>query len=297
MRESLLGWQQYRYLKWGLALLLLSVLLYLTQGGSSAAQPPNGGTWQGYVLGTLGALLIVWLSLLGVRKRSYASTAGTVQGWASAHVYLGTVLLVVATLHCALQFGINVHTLAYVLMCLVILSGFYGLYAYMHLPGRLASIQSGSGEDGRLDELARIDARIRDVSQRCDANLQSLMISALELTRVGGSAWQQLLARDRSRVTVPGSDTRKAQAVANVEQEVVTRYLAGRIPDARKQAEAEVLNELLGLFGRRQVLLHQLRREVQLRGLMKIWLYFHIPLTMGLLVALAVHIVTVFIYW
>ena len=48
MRESLLGWQQYRYLKWGLALLLLSIALYVTQGGSNAAQPPNGGTWQGY---------------------------------------------------------------------------------------------------------------------------------------------------------------------------------------------------------------------------------------------------------
>ena len=297
MRESLLGWQQYRYLKWGLALLLLSIALYVTQGGSNAAQPPNGGTWQGYVLGTLGALLIVWLSLLGVRKRSYKSTAGTVQGWASAHVYLGTALLVVATLHCALQFGFNVHTLAYVLMCLVILSGFYGLYAYLHLPGHLASIQSGGGQDGRLDELARIDARIRDASERCDANLQSLMISALELTRVGGSAWQQLLARDRSRVMVPGDTSQKAQAMPNVEQGVVIGHLAGRIPDARKQSEAEVLNELLGLFGRRQVLLHQLRREVQLRGLMKIWLYFHIPLTVGLLAALVVHIVSVFIYW
>ena len=297
MRESLLGWQHYRYLKWGLALLLLSVALYVTQGGSNAAQPPNGGTWQGYVLGTVGALLIVWLSLLGVRKRSYKSTSGTVQGWASAHVYLGTVLLVVATLHCALQFGYNVHTLAYVLMCLVVISGFYGLYAYMHLPGRLATIQSGSGQDGRLDELAKIDARIRDTSQRCDANLQSLMISALELTRVGGSAWQQLLARDRSRVMVPGTGSQKSQAAANAEQEIVISHLAGRIPDARKQSEAEVLNELLGLFGRRQVLLHQLRREVQLRGLMKIWLYFHIPLTVGLLVALVVHIVAVFIYW
>ena len=210
MRESLLGWQQYRYLKWGLGLLLLSVALYLTQGGSNAAQPANGGTWQGYVLGTVGALLIVWLSLLGVRKRSYKSTAGTVQGWASAHVYLGTVLLVVATLHCALQFGLNVHTLAYVLMCLVVISGFYGLYAYLHLPGRLAVIQSGSGQDGRLDELAKIDARIRDTSQRCDANLQSLMISALELTRVGGSAWQRA-SRSHASTAWPGIGPRDAR--------------------------------------------------------------------------------------
>ncbi|QIB66131.1 hypothetical protein [Kineobactrum salinum] len=297
MRESLLGWHHYRYLKWALALLVISVVLYATQGGSGAAQPANGGTWQGYVLGTVGALLIVWLSALGIRKRSYRSNAGTVQGWASAHVYLGTILLVVATLHCALQFGINVHTLAYVLMCAVIFSGFFGLYAYLHLPGRLAALESGVDQQGRLEELAKVDGRIRDASERCDANLQSLVISALELTRVGGSAWQQLLARDRSRVMIPGADDQKSRAASNTEQEVVLRHLAARIPDARKQSEAEVLNELLALFGRRQVLLHQLRREVQLRGLLKIWLYVHIPLTAGLLVALLVHIVVVFLYW
>ena len=123
MRESLLSWRRQRYLKWALAVGALSILVYASQS-STDAQPPNGGTWQGYVLGTLGALLIVWLTFLGVRKRRYNSTSGTVQGWTSAHVYLGTVLLLVATLHCAAQFGMNVHTLAYVLMCLVVFSGF-----------------------------------------------------------------------------------------------------------------------------------------------------------------------------
>lgn len=297
MRESLLSWCNYRYLKASLLVLLASVLVYISQHLGQITQPPNGGTWQGYVLGTAGALLIVWLSLLGVRKRSYRSNAGTVQGWASAHVYLGTVLLVIATLHCALQFGFNVHTLAYVLMCLVIISGFYGLYAYLHLPGRVMALEGGIAQEDRMEELARVDTRIRETSSRCDANLQSLVISALDLTRVGGSAWQQLMARDRSRVTVPGDQNQKAQTVHNAGQSVVIEHLSARIPDARKQSEAEVLNELLALFGRRQVLLHQLRREVQLRGLLKIWLYFHIPLTMGLLAALLVHIVSVFIYW
>ncbi|MAC32049.1 MAG: hypothetical protein CME40_05760 [Haliea sp.] len=297
MRESLLNWRDYRYLKASLLVLLASVAVYASQHFGQLTQPPNGGTWQGYVLGTAGALLIVWLSLLGLRKRRYRSNLGTVQGWASAHVYLGTMLLVIATLHCALQFGFNVHTLAYVLMCLVIFSGFYGLYAYLHLPGRVVALEAGVAQEDRMEELARVDVRIREASSRCDANLQSLVISALDLTRVGGSAWQQLMARDRSRVTVPGGREQQARTVSNSGQAVVIEHLSSRIPDARKQSEAEVLNELLALFGRRQVLLQQLRREVQLRGLLKIWLYFHIPLTMALLVALLVHILSVFIYW
>jgi hypothetical protein len=292
MHVSLLSWSQHRYLKWGLVITAICIALYVSQW-FFAGQPPNGGTWQGYILGTLGALLIVWLSLLGFRKRSYRSTMGTVQGWTSAHVYLGAFLLVIATLHSALQFGWNVHTLAYVLMCLVIVSGFYGLYVYMHLPGRMA-INSAEKDRGQwLGELMDLDAQIRDVVQRCDAELQALALSALELTRFGGSAWQQLRARDSSRV-VPLSG---GKPVPNPEQQVVIDALAARVPAARKREEAEVLNELLGFFGRRQVILHVLRKDIQLKALVKIWLYLHIPLTVALLVALLVHILSVFIYW
>ena len=44
-------------------------------------------------------LLILWLLWYGVRKRRYASTSGTVQGWLSAHVYLGTALVVIVGDH------------------------------------------------------------------------------------------------------------------------------------------------------------------------------------------------------
>lgn len=292
MHTSLIAWRGYRYGKWALAAAVVAVALYISQGGSSA-QPPNGGTWQGYVLGSAGALLILWLSLLGIRKRRYSSTLGTVQGWTSAHVYLGAVLLLVATLHSAAQVGWNVHTLAYVLMCLVIVSGFYGLYVYMHLPGRLAGNNAGRDRSTWLEELAALDESIRDKVDGCDAELQGMALSALDLTRLGGSAWQQLSARDHSRIQLPGP----GKPVPNREQELIIQALTRRIPDARKQSEAEVLNELLALFGRRQVILHLLRRDIRLRGLLRVWLFVHIPLTAALLVALSIHIFSVFIYW
>jgi hypothetical protein len=186
MRQDLLSWREHRYLKVSLLLGLLSIALYASQG-TQHVQPPNGGTWQGYVLGTIGVLLIVWLSFLGVRKRRYSSNVGTVQGWTSAHIYLGTVLLLVATLHCALQFGWNVHTLAYVLMCLVVFSGLYGLHNYIYLPGRIATNSGELTQDRWLAELSDLDGQIRDFAGRCDAALQGMILAALELTRVGGS--------------------------------------------------------------------------------------------------------------
>jgi hypothetical protein len=292
MRTSLLAWEGRKYLRWALLLGVVSILLFGSQVGGGA-QPPNGGTWQGYVLGTIGALLIVWLSMLGVRKRRYASTLGTVQGWTSAHVYLGSILLLVATLHCAAQFGWNVHTLAYVLMCVVIVSGFYGLYAYMHLPSRVAENNGGRAREVWLAELADLDTAIHDLAEGSDAELQGITISALDMTRLGGSTWQQLSARDYSLVQLPGG----GRPVANPEQAVVIDHLSRRIPKAQKTSEAELLNELLALFGRRQVILHRLRRDVRLQGLLKVWLLLHIPLTVALMVALLIHIIAVFIYW
>ncbi|MFT4614512.1 MAG: hypothetical protein ACI9NT_001657 [Bacteroidia bacterium] len=290
MHQSLLSWQRYRYLYAALVVSVISILLYISQGMNNA-QPPNGGTWQGYVLGTLGAGLIVWLSLLGIRKRQYSSNAGTVQGWASAHVYLGIALILVATLHCAAQFGWNVHTLAYVLMCLVIATGIYGLYVYLHLPHRLASNHAGKDAQAWLKELGETDDGIRDALGRCDATLQAMGLSSLDHTTLGGGVFNQLFARDQSAVRINN------KLVANKAQLVLIKELSTRIPNARKQNEAEVLNELLAFYGRRQVILHLLRKDVQYRALLKIWLYFHVPLTISLLVALTTHILVVFVYW
>ena len=62
-----------------------------------------------------------------MRKRAITRGRWSLKAWTSAHVYLGLSLIVIATLHTGFQFGWNVHTLAYALMMLVIVSGIYGI--------------------------------------------------------------------------------------------------------------------------------------------------------------------------
>jgi len=287
--ENIFRYQNSRYLWWSLGLIVVCVGIYASH---NASNPPSGSTWQGYTLGTVGALLIVWLTWLGVRKRKYSSTWGTVQGWTSAHIYLGTSVLIIASLHSALEFGWNVHTAAYVLMCLVIFSGFYGLHVYINYPHSLSDNRIGGSRQLLFAELYDLNTRGLSLVPNCSADLQRILSSSIERTAIGGGVFSQLSGRDGSLVT---SETGKP--VANLDQQYVIDVVAQRIPKAQRAQEAVALEEMLSLLCRRQTILRRIRRDIQMEGWLRIWLFVHIPLTVALIVALIVHIVSTFIYW
>ncbi|MFT5888745.1 MAG: hypothetical protein ACI9BO_001568 [Zhongshania sp.] len=296
MYVNILNYAGRRYLWCAVGLLLVSSGLYLSQ---DVNLPPNGGSWQGYVLGSLGLLLIIWLSALGIRKRRYASKSANLQAWVSAHVYLGLSLIGVATLHCAFQFGLNVHTLAYALMCAVILSGMIGLYAYLRYPRLLVENRANQAFEQRLESLTEIDKEALALAANCDVYIQSMISSAINRTAIGGNLLTQFLGRDKSTVLMPIHKTAPDETLlrANEGQQTVIDFLVAKIPDTNKPGEAERLQKLLYILGRRQELLRRLRRELSLQLRLKLWLSVHIPLTIALLVALFIHIFTVFFYW
>jgi hypothetical protein len=240
----------------------------------------------------VGTLLIVWLTWLGVRKRKYSSTWGTVQGWTSAHIYLGTSVLIIASLHSALEFGWNVHTAAYVLMCLVIFSGFYGLHVYINYPHGLSDNRIGGSRQLLFAELYDLNTRGLSLVPNCSADLQRILSSSIERTAIGGGVLGQLSGRDGSLVT-----SESGKPVANRDQQYVIDVVAQRIPKAQRAQEAVALEEMLSLLCRRQTILRRIRRDIQMEGWLRIWLYVHVPLTIALIVALIVHIVSTFIYW
>jgi hypothetical protein len=296
MHENILRYRAGRYAWWALGLIALSVAIYATQGGGQRA---GGGTWQGYALGTAGALLILWLTLLGVRKRSYTSNLGSLQGWTSAHVWLGMALVLVATLHCAGRFGWNVHTLAYVLMCAVVVSGLVGLYVYLSSPRQLAANSDGRSRAALFAELFDLDRKGRELAKLCDPGVNIAVRSSIERTAIGGGVLRQLLGLDASLFM-------RAEAVAeasgstlagNADQQGVIDQVAQRVPQAAKRAEAGNLQALIVVLCRRQAVLRRIRRDIQLQGWLRLWLYIHVPLTFALLAALIVHIMSTFMYW
>lgn len=287
MHESILVFRKRRYLWLALILSALSMAAYLLH---DPQEPPNGGTVLGYTLGTIGALMILWLTWYGVRKRRYASRAGTLQGWLSAHVYLGIALLVIVLLHTGFQFGWNVHTLALVVMVLVVLSGLYGVYLYMKYPERMSENRGGTSRAELLSQLDDIDRRAHNVAAKLPDAYRDFVDSGIQRTALGRTLWQRLRKEDNSRIRIDG------EVVENPGQEAAMDWLAGQ--QSRADATlAATIAELSALLRNKRQLLRQVSEDLRLQAGLELWLYAHVPLTAALLVALTAHIVTVFLYW
>ena len=269
--ESFLRHGRFRWLKISTIACLVMVVGYF----AADVQPrPNGGSWYGYTLGTIGALLIVWLSLLGIRKRAITPGKWSLKAWTSAHVYLGLSLIVVATLHTGFQLGWNVHTLAYALMMLVIASGVFGIIVYASLPAALSNNREEMTQGQMVEAIGALDRQLHDAAQPLDRAHADLVLSALGEDLFSHGLW---------------------------------RRLSGNYPDCATQAAIDGLagagdadsavGKVEQLLVRRRSQLDRLRRHMRLRALLEVWLYVHVPATVALLAALFAHILSVFYYW
>lgn len=275
MHDGFLVYANSKYLKWAATLCLVSTAAYIFY---EPIDEHNGGTVLGYILGTVGALLIFWLTWLGIRKRQYGAHF-RLTAWVSAHVYLGLSLIVVATLHTGFQFDWNVHTLAYVLMIIVIVSGIFGIYAYARFPRLVSENRRGVSMDDLLNQIGDLDRECRQLAVGLPDEVSSLILKSCEETMIGGSIFRILSGR---AVNCPSDSafTKLRELVSSVDQEHTL--------NTRK---------LLVLTGKKCGLLGTVRRDIQLKALMDIWLRVHVPVTVALLIALTIHIISVFYYW
>lgn len=274
--ESFLAYGRGRYLKLAVAIGVVSLVLYLIDVPYGSRY---GGTWAGYILGTLGALLIVWLTWFGYRKRRYAEGQALLSGRLSAHVYFGLVLILVATLHTGFHFGWNVHTLAYALMCLVIGSGIFGVFSYRRYPRLMTANRANLTTNQMLARIAVLNDELRSAAIPLDDATAGRVERAVESTAIGGSVWRQLSAR------YPGCAT--AAAITTMDAD--TTDFTAEQADARRGVRV--------LLDEKAALLHRVRRDTQYKALMDIWLYLHVPVTFALLAALLAHVVSVFFFF
>lgn len=240
---------------------------------------PNGGTWYGYTLGSVGALLILWLTALGIRKRAMTRGRWSLKSWTSAHVWLGLSMTVIGTLHTGFQFGWNVHTLAYALMMLVIVSGLFGVFAYATLPRVLSDNRNETTEPQMLEQLRSVDRQLNEAAQPLGQAQADLVRASLEQDPFGGGLWARLSGN------YPRCATRAGKIA--IRGEIANKPRTGNDP----------LEKIDALLERKEAVLARVRRHLRIKALLEVWLYVHVPMTFALIAALSAHIFSVFFYW
>lgn len=273
-RPTLLGFNRHRHLK---AAGLLVAVATLTYALDRPPVPSYGGTWLGYALGIVAALLVLRQLWLGVRRRHHGGS-GNLQDSVSAHIHFGAALVVLATLHSGFHLGWNVHTLAYLLLLAMLASGVYGVFAYLRVPRQMTD---NLGEEGFADlllKIAELDERARAHALYLPDELGAVVMRAVTQTVVGGKVFRQMSGRQ------PDCPTRAA---------VRRLHEAGDPLDAAQSAHQR---ELYSIMLRKESLLIRARRDVAFRARLGFWLYLHAPLAVASVAALVAHIAATLFY-
>jgi len=275
MNGNIFDYKNYRYFKLATAIIVLALAVYLL---FEPAVGHYGGSWLGYGLGTLSALLVFWMAWYGVRKRRYRGTGAT-QGWLSAHIYLGTALLVLASLHSGFHFGFNIHTLTYGLLLLVVTSGFFGNYAYMIYPRLMTDNMGEDNLDALLLRIADADKLARQIAVHMPDDINNMVARACRETYIGAGLLEQLKGY---RPDCPSA--------------LVVQQLASMGKELSAE-QRKMYHELYSIMVRRQSLVKRARLDLMYRARLGFWLYFHVPFAVALLTAMTAHVVAVFVYW
>jgi hypothetical protein len=273
------GFLRHRRFFWLKASLAVSFIALLGYALIDVQPRPNGGSSYGYALGTVAVLLILWLTLLGLRKRAMTSGRWSLKAWTSAHVYLGLSLVVIATLHSGFQFGWNVHTLAYALMMIVIGSGVYGISVYAALPAELSNSRAEMTRPQMIDSVIKLDRQIQIAAQPLGHSDTAIVAASIEEDPFRGGLIRRLSGR------YPACRTAFAH-----------RALRKRGAESTG-GEAEAIEKVADLIERKSAALDRIRKHLRIKAMLEVWLYVHIPATFALIAALAAHILSVFYYW
>lgn len=274
-RGNIFDYKNYRYFKIAVVVILIAFAAYLL---FEPVVGHYGGSVLGYGLGTISALTVLWMAWYGVRKRRYRGTGAT-QGWLSAHIYLGTALTVLVTLHSGFRFGFNIHTLTYGLLLAIVISGFFGNYTYMIYPRQMTENMGEDSLDGVLIRIAEADKLARQIALLMPDDINNIVARACRETSIGMGLLEQL------RGFQPNCPS--AMAV----KELAT--MSHDLPIEQRKLH----RELYSIMVRRETLVKRARQDLMFRARLGIWLYIHVPFTIALLVAMLAHIIAVFSYW
>lgn len=277
--ENILNYNKALWFKIFLISLILLIISYIAY--AHYVENPNGATFIGLLYGIIGLLAIILLMYYGVRKRTYNTTFGTLKGWLSFHVYIGFLTLIIVPMHAGFKFGVNVHTLSFLLMAIVVLSGIFGAYFYLNFPIRFTKYGNELLYDGFDEEIKKIVNQMRGLAKNKSKYFIDITEEAISYgVPAGQRGWWLVF-----NLGIKGLSSEKG-------------YLSQMDKDIGKiqESEREDFQRLAILSLQKIELQRRFIAQMRIKNVLESWLYIHLPVSFVMLLALAVHIVSVIYY-
>jgi len=277
--ENILTCNNGLWLKVSVVLVILLAVSYIAYAFS--VKNPNGATFVGILYGIIGLIAILLLMYYGIRKRTYKNTLGTLKGWLSFHVYIGLLTLLIVPMHAGFKFGLNIHTLAFVLMAIVVISGMFGAYFYINNPMKFTKYGNELIYDQFDDEINKLVKQMRSIAR----NKSQIFVQKCEEAVTYGipksqKGWQLLFGNPEK--FMPS----ESEYLSRVQIDM------SRMPEM----EREDYQRLAVISLQKMELQRRFVSQVRIKNILEAWLYIHLPISFAMLVALTVHIVSVIYY-
>jgi hypothetical protein len=261
---------------------------------------PSGGSWVGLGFGLAAFGLMVFLGLLGLRRRFPALRVGRPENWMRGHLWLGLLTVPLVFFHAGFQIGGTLTLVLLILLILVTLSGILGVVLQQILPRMMTSRVTMETIHDQIDHvlaqlLAEADQLVAGVAGPVlptgvpvpaaavpggpPAPATASGISRRD-TRIEGSLPMRDFYLNQVR---PFLEARKCQGPLATAQHAAAAFAPVRtlVPPTVHEA----LKDLEVICEERRQLATQERLHAWLHG----WLLVHVPLSYALLLLSAVH--------
>lgn len=220
---------------------------------------------------------MVFLTLMNLRKKVPVLSFVPVSAWLQLHVYVGLLCAVLFFIHAGLRLPMGTAEAALWLGCVgLIASGAIGLLLSRHLPHRI----SGCGERVFFERIPALctqlteqaqELALKSVAQSGSSSIADFYVAQLDrYLRRPRNFWSHVLEHHRP-----------------------LRHMQTLIAEMKQYQDADG-RAILGEIGELVESKDQLDRQHAFYLVLKGWLFLHIPLTYGVLLVSATHILVVY---
>jgi len=266
--QSFWSYRNYFWLWLSLSILIVLSLIYFL---FVPATGHSGDSFLGYFLGVLATLAIFYLMWFGIRKRSYYTSQGSLKSWLAAHVWIGISLLFVVPLHAGFELSWNVHSIAYYVMVIVVLSGIWGAINYKNLASKISANRGGVQSKELLQEISRLDNQLKELKQ--NEKIKDFT-DKIDFHFDPGSFLRIFYFKPENF------------SVGSIKTEL----------SLLSETETKNAFDVLKLLSLKRDLVGRWYSDLRISFLLKFWLLIHVPLSFCLILLVLLHIVLVFYY-